>query len=1162
MTVPNVSVVICTCDRADSLRLTLESLCHLSYPAVEVVVVESPSSDQTQAVLADFDGKIKRVHADERNLSVSRNLGMAAAAGEIVAFIDDDGAADGMWLDDLAGVFADPEVAGTGGPVVDHTGHTLQARYNIADRWGDARIELDAKRLEVLDHPDTWQFPYPMGTNALFRRESLVALGGFDENFAFYLDETDVCLRLIDAGYRIAPQEQGLVYHKFLPSAVRNAERVTVDRFNVALSRAYFSMRHGLPKSDVVEMFSAFSKFVELQRADLLGHVNAGRVEAEAYWQFNRDAVAAWKEAEERAARPPRTRPPDWFDARQTDFLPFPTCRPPGRVLRLCVVTVDYPPGSIPGIGRACHTLATGLAAAGHLVHVITASRSEHSTVDLEEGVWVHRIVSAPHEPPPIADLPQVRWDRAASVLDEVSRLGALVPIDVAHLPNWDAEGLAVTLDGRYRTCLYAYTPVLAVAECDARIDPHDPAIAALAEAERVGYERADLVMVSFPQMLEQLSRLYGVRVPSPRAAIVPLALPDVASPVHQAHADVVEVLFIGRLEPRKGIDTLLAVVPDLCARHPTVRFTIIGDDAIVAEDGLTYRQSFEAEALPEVLERVSFTGPLPGEDVLSALARCDVFVAPSRFESFGLMNLEAMRASKPVVSTAVNGITSVVRDGTDGILVPPDDPDALAAALRTLIEDPRARAEMGANGREAFETRFSVERMVQRTVASLEALLDGKPQPNQPETTGAGDPGELDPLTKAVAERQQRLLGALRCPRCRAPVEVQSEVTTRDGRVKTGTILCPACDQTLAAIRSFQVVFAEVEALPAPLADTPADIAGTGPEVGVLGEQRITPADDLLQIEGWDTYPDCWVGRERGATISLRAACTDVRLRLVKHPRGGIVDVTIDGARATTIDTRTGPGSVDQIVDVATDLELASHEIVLTVRDVGPDRQVLFHEFVLFGPVDDGLPFAAPAPFARGNLHSERIMRHVRASEPSQLLLECGGGDRRTDRPNYINLEFLPYEGADLRADIHRLPFADDTFDVVVNQAVLEHVSDPAAATSEMVRVCKPGGMILSEVAFMQPLHGVPFHFFNMTPWGLEHLFESTCTIEESDWFGELSFTMNWLLEVAGVTGKLSPADREEWRQRFATLDELIDHESLKMVASGVWVAARKRRH
>lgn len=1154
MTEPSVSVIVCTCNRADSLRSTLDSLRRLTYPNLEVVVVEGPSTDHTPAVLGDFDGMVKRVRTGERNLSLSRNLGIAAAAGEIVAFVDDDATPDGTWLDDLIGVFSDPEVSATGGPVLDYTGCQLQARYNLANRWGDSHVELEPKRLEVLDHPDTWEFPYPMGTNALFRRELLVALGGFDENFAFYLDETDVCLRMIDAGYRMVPQERGLVHHKYLASGIRNAERVTVDRYLILLSRAYFSLRHGLPRADELDMITSYNHFVELHRADLLAHTAAGRAAPEAVPQFDRDAAAAWKAAKDLVAEHAHTRPAEWFDAATKPFLPFPTLRPAGRALRLCVVSQDYPPGAVPGIGRASYTLATGLAAAGHLVHVITESRTGHSTVDLEDGVWVHRLVSAPRGTPPIEHLPQPRWDRAVSVLEEIQRLGEFVWIDEVFVPNWDAEGLAVILDRRFRTCLYAYTPVLAVGEVDTRLDPAHPAVAALATAERMSYEMADLVMVSFPETLRELERLYAVRIPDARAAIVPLGLPDVAAQSSPERGDHVEIVFVGRLEPRKGADTLLRVIPGLCARYPNVRFTLIGDDTITPAAGEpSYRHQFERTVLPEILERVTFTGPVPDDELNAALARCDIFVAPSRFESFGLMNLEAMRVGKPVVSTTVNGIKSVLRDGEDGALVPPGDPGALAAALGRLIEDPAERARLGHNGRASFESKFTVERMVERMIESFEALLDGSPQPHQPAPKQSASPEDPDQMIEAMAERQRRLLDALRCPQCRRRLDVDAEVTTLDGRVKTGTLLCQACDRAVAAIQSFQITFAEVSPVPPQSRRSPRTVA-------TLGEQHVTATDSAALVAGWDTHPDCWVGTKGGATITLKVPCSDVRVRLVHHPAGGVFDVSIDGTLAATIDTCSGPGSVSGIVDVATDLPVAPHEIVLTVRDAAPGSYVLIHELLLLGPMADGLPFTPARPFARANPQSERILRHIRACDPSGLILEAGGGDRRTDRANYINLEYLPYEGADLRADIHRLPFDDDTFDLVVNQAVLEHLSDPVIATEEMVRVCKPGGLILSEVAFMQPLHGVPFHFFNMTGWGVEHLFETTCTIEESDWFGELSFTMSWMLDVAGVTAKLPPEERDAWTRRLASLDELIDHDALKPVASGVWVAARKR--
>ncbi|HXY44286.1 MAG TPA: class I SAM-dependent methyltransferase, partial [Acidimicrobiales bacterium] len=142
---------------------------------------------------------------------------------------------------------------------------------------------------------------------------------------------------------------------------------------------------------------------------------------------------------------------------------------------------------------------------------------------------------------------------------------------------------------------------------------------------------------------------------------------------------------------------------------------------------------------------------------------------------------------------------------------------------------------------------------------------------------------------------------------------------------------------------------------------------------------------------------------------------------------------------------------------------------------------------------------------------------------------------------------------------DIHRLPFRGETFDIVHSQAVFEHVANPFSAAQELIRVTKPGGLVLTEVAFLQPLHAVPYHFFNMTLWGVEELF-ADCEIVAADWFGPLSETISWLIDAAGLPQKV-PVDRlDRIRTEFKEFDELISHEELKPVASGVHIAARKR--
>jgi glycogen(starch) synthase len=463
-TVPSISVIICTRNRAKSLELTLESLQHLNYPRFEVVAVQGPCTDRTSEVLDAYRGQIKSVATTEPNVSLSCNLGLQAATGELVAFIDDDAIPDPMWLDNLADPFDDCEVAATGGPVFDHTGYHLQLMYCLADRWGDHCIEYEPRRLDYLDHPSTWIFPFLMRTNSVFRRQALVDLGGFDENYVFYLEETDICLRLIESGYRVVPLERGHVYHGFLPSERRNADRITLDRFHVLLSRLYFAIKNGLPSSDEAEMAAAFARFARLHRADLAGHVAEGRAPADTLERFRDDLSRAWWEAHQRALGPRHIHDTEWFDGGSGSFLPFPTIECSGPRLRHCILTGEYPPAG-GDLGRACHSLATGLASTGQIVHVITGTSAGHSTVDFQDGVWVHRIVAAGLSPHASA------WALAAR--DELERIHAVMPVDAVQIPNGDAADLSALLDGRWPLYSGADTPMMSVAGIPA--DGSDP---------------------------------------------------------------------------------------------------------------------------------------------------------------------------------------------------------------------------------------------------------------------------------------------------------------------------------------------------------------------------------------------------------------------------------------------------------------------------------------------------------------------------------------------------------------------------------------------------------------------------------------------------------------------------------------------------------------
>ena len=141
---PAISLIINTDGRARSLELALSSLRYLKYSKFEVCVVHGPTPDGTAELLESWRTGIKVAACPEKNLSKSRNIGIALAAGDIVAFIDDDAIPEPEWLDDIAGAYAQPDVGASGGFVYDHTGTEFQWRYGTIDRL--ARADLSWTR--------------------------------------------------------------------------------------------------------------------------------------------------------------------------------------------------------------------------------------------------------------------------------------------------------------------------------------------------------------------------------------------------------------------------------------------------------------------------------------------------------------------------------------------------------------------------------------------------------------------------------------------------------------------------------------------------------------------------------------------------------------------------------------------------------------------------------------------------------------------------------------------------------------------------------------------------------------------------------------------------------------------------------------------------------
>jgi len=234
---PAISLVIVSRDRPDGLARLLMALRFQTYYRFEVVVVSNikkPASDRARYIFFD-----------QKNISAARNLGIQASCGDLIAFCDDDAVPEPTWLENLATPFTNAKVGMAGGYVRGRNGIDFQWTAEETDQRGcDRPLVMD-------DDSGARNFtlkgdycPKVQGTNCMFRKSVLYDLGGFDENFAFYLDETDVCRRASLHGWATAIVPLAEVQHGFEESGRRTAARVPKSLFHEGQSKVYFCRKH------------------------------------------------------------------------------------------------------------------------------------------------------------------------------------------------------------------------------------------------------------------------------------------------------------------------------------------------------------------------------------------------------------------------------------------------------------------------------------------------------------------------------------------------------------------------------------------------------------------------------------------------------------------------------------------------------------------------------------------------------------------------------------------------------------------------------------------------------------------------------------------------------------------------------------------------------
>jgi O-antigen biosynthesis protein len=198
---PKISVVVCAYNAESTMRECLESLTKLSYPSYEAVIVDDGSNDHTGAI-ADEYPQFKIIHQPNCGLSAARNVGMAAATGDIIAYLDSDAVADPDWLTYLAWKFKSTDHVGVGGPNLPPPEEGWLANCVASAPGSPTHILLDD---EIAEH-----IP---GCNMAFRKEALAAIEGFDTSYTAAGDDVDICWRLQERGHTIGFSPAAIVWH-------------------------------------------------------------------------------------------------------------------------------------------------------------------------------------------------------------------------------------------------------------------------------------------------------------------------------------------------------------------------------------------------------------------------------------------------------------------------------------------------------------------------------------------------------------------------------------------------------------------------------------------------------------------------------------------------------------------------------------------------------------------------------------------------------------------------------------------------------------------------------------------------------------------------------------------------------------------------------------
>jgi glycosyltransferase involved in cell wall biosynthesis len=358
------------------------------------------------------------------------------------------------------------------------------------------------------------------------------------------------------------------------------------------------------------------------------------------------------------------------------------------------IVHREYPPETAwGGIATFNYHLAREMKERGHSVDVLSFSYSAPSDT-VVEGIRVKRIVSDVKKYPWDTSMFYYFWRYSRSVYRAFNQMNSEGPYDVVDLWDHLAEGLEIIKSGLTPAVLRLVSPWSWVSSNTLNIRERKIDIWGLKRMERACASRALYLNSPSRDLADRVMKFFNLDRP---VEIIPNPIDaDLFKPAPFPSETPLKVYFLGRLEPRKGPDILARAIPNVVREYADIQFTFVGTDCPTRTSRSCRKELTEYLETEGVAAKVRFQDPVPLQKLHEIYNSAHIVVVPSRYDTSPYVCQEAMACGRPVIGTSSGGMPEYLDHGNAGVIVPPEDPEALSRTIVDLAKNRQRREELG----------------------------------------------------------------------------------------------------------------------------------------------------------------------------------------------------------------------------------------------------------------------------------------------------------------------------------------------------------------------------------------------------------------------------------------------------------------------------------